>query len=227
MIKKVLVLATCMVFLLTGAAQAEYLYLESSGADFTGVTIHDPALAPSATAGTTAGRFTVDFGPSSSDFQKYQAFCVDYANVYFTTAYNSYFMIDLPGELAYKRAAYIYENFAYANPSAAQLAIWEVVFEGLSGGSVGDLETADKFYGTNINAQDLADAQNYVTAAVANGANFSNTSAYKLLVSPSATTSGYYGVNEQDFLVRVPEPGVLTLLGLGLVALGITRRRSK
>jgi hypothetical protein len=35
------------------------------------------------------------------------------------------------------------------------------------------------------------------------------------------------GVPFQDFLVRVPEPGVLTLLGLGLVALGITRRRSK
>ena len=56
MIKKVLVLATCMVFLLAGVAQADYLYLESSGADFTGVTIHDPALAPGATAGTTAGR---------------------------------------------------------------------------------------------------------------------------------------------------------------------------
>ena len=130
-------------------------------------------------------------------------------------------------QLAYKRAAYIYENFAYDNPSAAQLAIWEVVFEGLSGGSVGDLKTANKFYGTNINAQDLADAQNYVAAAMTNGENFSNTSAYKLLVSPSTATSGYYGVDEQDFLVRVPEPGVLTLLGLGLVALGITRRRSK
>jgi hypothetical protein len=227
MIKKVLVLATCMVFLLAGMAQAEYLYLEGTGADFTGVTIHDPALTSGATAGTTAGRFTVDFGPSSSDFQKYQAFCVDYANVYFTTAYSTYIMIDLPGLLPYKQAAYIYENFAYANPSAAQLAIWEVVFEGLSGGSVGDLETAEKFYGTNINPQDLLDAQSYVTAALANGANFSNTSSYKLLVSPSTATSGYYGVDQQDFLVRVPEPGVLTLLGLGLVALGITRRRSK
>ena len=227
MIKKVLVLATCMVFLMAGAAQAEYLYLEGSGADFTGVTIHDPALATGATAGTTAGRFTVDFGPSSSNFQKYQAFCVDYANVFFTTPYSTYIMIDLPSLLPYKQAAYIYENFAYANPSAAQLAIWEVVFEGLSGGSVGDLQASNKFYGTNINAQDLADAQNYIAAAVANSENFSNTSAYKLLVSPSTATSGYYGVDQQDFLVRVPEPGVLTLLGLGLVALGITRRRTK
>ena len=227
MIKKVLVLATCMVFLMAGAAQAEYLYLEGSGADFTGVTIHDPALATGATAGTTAGRFTVDFGPSSSNFQKYQAFCVDYANVFFTTPYSTYIMIDLPSLLPYKQAAYIYENFAYANPSAAQLAIWEVVFEGLSGGSVGDLQASNKFYGTNINAQDLADAQNYIAAAVANSENFSNTSAYKLLVSPSTATSGYYGVDQQDFLVRVPEPGVLSLLGLGLVALGITRRRSK
>ena len=129
---------------------------------------------------------------------------MDYANVYFTTAYNSYFMIDLPGELAYKRAAYIYENFAYDNPSAAQLAIWEVVFEGLSGGTVGNLTMAEKFYGTNIHAQDLADAQSYVTAAMTNGANFSNTSAYKLLVSPSAATSGYYGVNEQDFRRESP-----------------------
>jgi hypothetical protein len=153
MIKKVLVLATCMVFLMAGMAQAEYLYLEGTGADFTGVTIHDPALAVGATAGTTAGRFTVDFGPSASDFQKYQAFCVDYANVFFNTPYSTYIMIDLPGLLPYKQAAYIYENFAYANPSAAQLAIWEVVFEGRSGGSVGDLQTSNQFYGTNINAQ--------------------------------------------------------------------------
>ena len=36
MIKKVLVLATCMVFLLAGVAQADYLYLESSGCRFHG-----------------------------------------------------------------------------------------------------------------------------------------------------------------------------------------------
>jgi hypothetical protein len=138
----------------------------------------------------------------------------------------------LPASTPYMQAAYIYENYGNVNASAAQIAIWEVVFEGLSGGTPGstdaDLTSQIEFYVANntINAQDLADAKIYVADALANGNNFSNASAYRLLVSPTET-GAHYGVADQDFLVRVPEPGVLTLLGLGLVALGITRRRSK
>ena len=228
MVKKVLVLATCMVFLMAGAAQAGYLYLEGSGVDFTNLTIHDPAMAPTATAGTVAGRFTVDFGPSETNFTKYQAFCVDPATVGWNTWYNNYTMIDLPNLAPYKQAAYIYDKYGNLNASAAQIAIWEVVFEGLSGGTPGatdaDLKTKDKFYATNMNDTDLADAKIYIADALLNGSNYSNGS-YQLLVS--STTSGYYGDPWQDWIVKVPEPGVLTLLGLGLVALGITRRRSK
>ena len=75
MIKKVLVLATCMVFLLAGVAQAEYLYLVFRGADVTSITIH-PALAQGRHAGRQRS-LTVDFGPSWSDFQQYKGYCVD------------------------------------------------------------------------------------------------------------------------------------------------------
>jgi hypothetical protein len=228
MLRKVLLFAACMVLLLAGVAQADYLRLETSGVDFTNLTIHDPAMAPGGTTGTVAGRFTVDFGPSTSSFTKYQAFCVDPATVNWNTWYNSYTMIDLPDLVPYKQAAYIYDKYGNLNASAAQIAIWEVVFEGLSGGTPGatdaDLQTQYEFYATNINATDLADAKSYLTDALANGSNYSNGS-YHLLVSSS--TQGYYLDPWQDWIVRVPEPGVLTLLGLGLVALGITRRRTK
>jgi len=43
-----------------------------------------------------------------------------------------------------------------------------------------------------------------------------------------ALSAGDFGTPPQDFMFqKVPEPGTMLLLGLGLVALGITRRRSK
>lgn len=221
--KKVLVLATLMVFLMAGAAQAEYLLLENSGADLTSVGIHDP----SGSVSTTAGRFTVDFGPSAGNYSVYQAFCVDYANVGWNTPYNSYFMIDVPNALAYKRAAYIFENFGFINPSAAQLAIWEVVFEGLSGSgpaaTAAALTSQGVFYVPGLSGAELTDAIAYVQAAIDNAGGF-DTSGYKLLVSPTATGT-YYGANEQDWLVKVSEPITMILFGLGLLGVAGLRRK--
>ncbi len=224
--RKVLVLVACLVFLMAGAAQAAYLQLENwtTVTDYTEVTIHDPAMGPTVTQGSVAGRFIVDFGPSKTDYTRYQAFCVDPATVGWTTWYDNYTMIAVPDQDPYKQAAYIYDRFGSLNASAAQIAIWEIVFEKKSGGTVGNLTSADKFYGTNFNDADLTDAAYYIAQAELYGASF-NASGYRLLVS-SVSGGAYYGDPWQDWIVRVPEPGVLTLLGLGLVALGITRRRT-
>jgi len=94
---------------------------------------------------------------------------------------------------------------------------------------VGDLTSADKFYGIDINSADLTAAAYYVAQAelLRQGIQCLD---YRLLVSPSSLTgaaASTYGAPYQDWIIRIPEPGVLTLLGIGLVVLGITRRRTK
>jgi len=223
MIKKVLVLATCMVFLLAGVAQAEYFKFLSTGTF--DVNITDPG----GTGNTFVKLYDVEFGSPAAN---YKAFCVDYASVNPGVAYNNYSMISVPNLEAYKEAAYIFENFASINGAAAQLAVWEVVFEQLSGGMVKTVDGLDTpanrgvFYvNSGISSADIAQANIWANEAYNAGKTF-DAASYRLLVS-AEEGKAYYGSIYQDVLVRVPEPGVLTLLGLGLVAIGITRRRSK
>ena len=236
--KKIVLLVVCMVFLMAGMARADSLELVSGG---TSITIYDPnsaALVP-----TVAGPYTVNFGPSSSNYQSYQAFCVDPAFINWNFWYNNYTMIPVPTtsglpSAAYREAAYIVANYAStpnADGAAAQAAVWEVVFQQLSGGTVSPAIVTNSNTLTNppsvfwvdsgLTAPEITAADTLVANALANGSNF-DASGYALLVSPDATN--YYGVGSQDFLVKVPESGTILLLGFGLLALfGVARKRVK
>ncbi len=183
-------------------------------------TIHDPG----GNLQTVVGPYTVEFGNTS-----YTAFCVDYATVNWGLNDN-YKMIAVPNLSAYSAAAWIYanyENYGYRG-EIAQLAIWEVVFETLSGGSVSSVLNGNgQFYvsnkGTGLTDDDLQYANSLATAAINSGSSF-NTRDYRLLVSPE---TNFYGSVKQDFLVRVPsvpEPSMLLLFGIGLTGLCLAKR---
>ncbi len=63
----------------------------------------------------------------------------------------------------------------------------------------------------------------YLTAL---GSNTGDVSDF-LWITPGRETASQLTQFQGLVGITVPEPGVLTLLGLGLVALGITRRRTK
>jgi hypothetical protein len=104
--------------------------------------------------------------------------------------------------------------------AAAQLAIWETMFESESGWS---LDTGA--FSTTSNLVSLANA---IHTATINSED-STGSRWALAVSPTIQEGGTVGLeSSQNYLVQVaavPEPSVLLLLGMGLVSLASIRRR--
>jgi hypothetical protein len=132
-------------------------------------------------------------------------------------------MISLPNEDRYKEAAWLFETYG-TNPATSgknvQLAIWEVMFDPnpqtVKVGVQGD------FYVTANDSANLDTVDTYVGWALLNHSDF-DASSYRLLVSPNA--NHYYGEEHQDFIIKTPEPGMLALLGIGLLGLVLVTRR--
>jgi len=129
----------------------------------------------------------------------------------------------------YEQVAYLVEQMFALNPSAPgyaqalgdlQWAVWNIFDPSLNDG-------ANDPYGT-ISAADQANIANLVASAVANGpnGNYSNLMVYTPVAgtqvpSSDGTPQEYFG----DAPLTAPEPGVVLLLGTGLTALILFRRR--
>jgi hypothetical protein len=215
MIKKVLVLATCMVFLMAGAVQAETVtYFGVSPGETIGIVA--PTIPYS--GGAYAGMYNFAISDGSGLYTgSYKGYCVEpaIASSSFTAT-----IIAVTEGSRYEAAAYLLGKYydttsTIANKAAqVQMAVWALVwdFGGTYNLANGTFQTST--YTSEVNA--------LITEAVAALPGFTP-SGYYVAQAPA----GAFGSAPQDFIFKTPEPGVLTLLGLGLVALGITRRRTK
>jgi len=141
-------------------------------------------------------------------YENFSGYCVDPAFV--SSSPNPYSIIDIPEQENYLQAAYIFSTFGTptANQAAAdvQSAIWSVV---------GGFSFPN---GLSDNAEEMAQA---AAAAVASG--WSATEGLSLAVSPHE--GNHFADGYQDFIIRTPEPGMVFLLGLGLVGVFLAGRK--
>ena len=216
--KKSLLLAIIAVFLLAGVSHADNFILNSSGYE-NGSNVSVVIPPNTASTETFAAYFKMNLGGID-----YMGYCVDYAAIGWDNPYYDFSMIPIPDQARYREAAYLFEKYGQSAPSwgkEVQLAIWEVVFD-QDDKNHSVSPNSGLFYVIDPGSAKLGTVQGYVDDAIANGGTF-DASNYRLLVSPN--TSDFYGEGNQDFIVKTPEPGMLALLGIGLLGLFLAARR--
>lgn len=183
------------------------------------------------TAGVAAGRFDFDVIDNGGVYWDYglQAFCIDVKTNLITSGNAQYDLVSaasssrvnalqlsLIGGLYDQRAASL---GSAQNDAAFQLALWEIIYD------PGTLKlNANSFYSGGFGSS-LGLAQTWLDTLVKDGSYVSTGYQFHVLESPDK-----YGkdINQSLLLARsvpVPEPETMALLGLGLLACGLMRRR--
>ncbi len=170
--------------------------------------------------------YYLDYDVSINGSRNVEAFCVEGMDASSVTQRYTFLSIDnsLTGfglnPAVYGTAAWIAENYYNRAEqerwkAAAQVAIWEVVFDNLS---------IDLAAGNLIAAGYKADAQTILGSLPTTLPDFSNN--WVLAVNPTVGPGGTVDSNKyQNYLVRVPEPATNILLGFGLLGIVFLRRQ--
>ena len=167
----------------------------------------------------------------------FEAFCVE--SVYSANGWNSHTVISIDKDLDndfelstndFFLVSQVAEQYYVTDKQAAQIAIWEIMFDDNS-----NLDDGYFQYNTGVLPDTINAAISYLTEAAALDYNSNFTSNWVLAVNPTISEDGDVVLaSSQNYIFRaydeptgppVPEPSVLLLLGTGLLSVAASGRK--